>query len=147
MALDDDIALLRRLDFFDVFEADQLRLMLFAADKRVLRPNEILFSRGEAANDGYLVQSGLIHLLNDANMLVDQVRAGTLIGEYALLAASARTIHAVARETTSVIVLPRRLILRLLAEYPDVALALQEKFVARAGGFKTALDRIAAPKV
>ena len=147
MALDDDIAQLRRLDFFDVFEPDQLRLMLFAADKRVLRPNETLFSRGESANDGYLVQSGLIHLLNDANGLIEQVRAGTLIGEYALLTASERTTHAVARETTSVIVLPRRLILRLLAEYPDVAVALREKLAFRADGFKTALDRISAPKV
>jgi CRP-like cAMP-binding protein len=147
MALDDDIALLRRLDFFDVFEADQLRLMLFAADKRVLRPNEILFSRGEAANDGYLVQSGLIHLLDDSNALVEQARSGTLIGEYALLAASERQTHAVALEKTSIIVLPRRLILRLLAEYPDVAVALREKLAARADGFKTALDRIAAQRV
>jgi CRP-like cAMP-binding protein len=143
MALDDDIALLRRLDFFDVFEADQLRLMLFAADRRMLRPNETLFMLGEPADDGYLVQSGLIALLGDANTVVEQARRGMLIGEYALLAPSERPVTAVAREATSVIVLPRKLIQRLLTEYPDVAFALREKLAERANRFSDALAGIA----
>lgn len=143
MALDDDIALLRRLDFFDVFEADQLRLMLFAADRRVLRPNETLFMQGEPADDGYLVQSGLIALINDANIVIEQARSGMLIGEYALLAPSERSATAVAREATSVIVIPRRLIQRLLTEYPDVAFALRQKLAERANQFTAALASIA----
>ena len=143
MALDDDIALLRRLDFFDVFEADQLRLILFAADRRVLRPNETLFMQGEPADDGYLVQSGLIALINDANIVIEQARAGMLIGEYALLAPSERSATAVAREATSVIVIPRKLIQRLLTEYPDVAFALRQKLAERANRFTAALAAIA----
>jgi CRP-like cAMP-binding protein len=143
MALDDDIALLRRLDFFDVFEADQLRLMLFAADRRMLRPNETLFTQGEPADDGYLVQSGLVALLSDANTVIEQARPGMLIGEYALLAPSERPVTAVAREASSVIVLPRKLIQRLLIEYPDVAFALRQKLAERANRFTAALATIA----
>ncbi len=143
MALDDDIALLRRLDFFDVFENDQLRLMLFAADRRVLRPHETLFMRGEAADEGYLVQSGLIALLSDDNSVLEQARPGALIGEYALLVPSERPTIAVAREATSLIVLPRKLIQRLLTEYPDVAFALRQKLAERADRFSNALAQIA----
>ena len=143
MALDDDIALLRRLDFFDVFEADQLRLMLFAADRRMLRPNETLFTQGEPADDGYLVQSGSVALLSDANTVIEQARPGMLIGEYALLAPSERPVTAVAREASSVIVLPRKLIQRLLIEYPDVAFALRQKLAERANRFTAALATIA----
>jgi len=143
MALDDDIALLRRLDFFGVFEADQLRLMLFAADRRMLRPNETLFMQGEPADDGYLIQSGLIALIGEANTVIEQARPGMLIGEYALLAPSERPVTAVAREATSVIILPRKLIQRLLTEYPDVAFALQQKLAERANRFSAALAGIA----
>ena len=143
MALDDDIAMLRRLDFFDVFENDQLRLMLFAADRRVLRPNETLFMQGEVADEGFLVQSGLISLVTATNTVIEQVRSGMLIGEYALLTSSERPTTAVAREPTILIVVPRKLILRLLTEYPDVAQALRQKIAERAISFNAALARIA----
>lgn len=147
MALDDEIALLRRLDFFDVFEQDQLRLMLFAADRRVLRPHETLFMRGDAAQEGYLVQSGLVALLSDDSQVVEQVRPGMLIGEYALLTPGERLTTAVAREATSLIVLPRKLIVRLLTEYPDVAAALRQKLVSRAESFKNAIEKIGEPRL
>ena len=146
MALDDDIALLRRLDFFDVFEHDQLRLMLFAAERRVLRPHETLFMRGEEAQEGYLVLSGLVALLTDDNLVVEQARPGMLIGEYALLTPGERLTTAVAREATSLIVLPRKLIVRLLTEYPDVAAALRQKLANRAETFKKAIEKIGEPR-
>ena len=99
--------------------------------------------QGEPADDGYLVQSGLIALINDANIVIEQARAGMLIGEYALLAPSERSATAVAREATSVIVIPRKLIQRLLTEYPDVAFALRQKLAERANRFTAALAAIA----
>jgi CRP-like cAMP-binding protein len=144
MAIDDDIVLLRRLDFFQVFQPDQLRLILFAADSRILRPNEVLFTKGDMANEGYLLQSGLISLNVDPKVPTEFVRPGMLIGEYALLAESERAANATARETSRVIIFPRKLILRLLNEYPDAALALREKLALRADAFAKALDRIVA---
>jgi len=144
MAIDDDIVLLKRLDFFQVFQTDQLRLILFAADSRILRPNEVLFSKGDVADEGYLLQSGLISLSSDASIPTEFVRPGMLIGEYALLAESERATNAVARETSRIIVFPRKLILRLLNEYPDAALALRQKLALRADAFAKALDRIVA---
>jgi CRP-like cAMP-binding protein len=144
MAIDDDIALLRRLDFFQAFQPDQLRLILFAADSRVLRPNEVLFSKGDATDGGYLLQSGLISLNGEAHIPTEFVRPGMLIGEYSLLVEGERTTTAMAREPSRIIILPRKSILRLLNEYPDVALALQHKLAKRADAFAKALDRVVA---
>ncbi len=144
MAIDDDIVLLRRLDFFQVFQPDQLRLILFAADSRIFRPNEVLFKKGDAANEGFLLQSGLISLNGDPNTPAEFVRPGMLIGEYSLLAESERATNATARETSRVIIFPRKLILRLLSEYPDAAVALRQKLAERADAFAQSLERIVA---
>ncbi len=144
MAIDDDILLLRRLDFFQVFQPDQLRLILFAADSRILRPNEVLFSKGDVADEGYLLQSGLISLTSDSHKAAEFVRPGMLIGEYSLLAEGERATNATARETSRIIIFPRKLILRLLNEYSDAAQALREKLALRADAFAKALDRILA---
>jgi CRP-like cAMP-binding protein len=142
MAIDDDLAVLRRLEFFQVFEPDQLRLILFAADSRILRPNELLFLKGEPAHEGYLLQSGLIALTQEPNGEAEFVRPGMLIGEYALLAEGTRPMTATARETSRIIIFPRKLILRLFNEFPEAAEALREKVAQRAKQFSDALFRI-----
>jgi CRP-like cAMP-binding protein len=142
MAIEDDLKLLQRLEFFQAFQPDQLRLILFAADSRILRPNEMLFLKGEPANEGYLLVSGLIALTGEPNMEPEFARPGMLIGEYALLAESERTATATARETSRIIVFPRKLILRLFSEFPDAAILLREKIALRAKHFADALNRI-----
>lgn len=143
MAISDDIELLQRLDFFKVFSEDALRMILFAAERRKLAEGERLFSKGSPSTGGFVVESGLIALVDDLEQPdIERVGRGTLIGEIALLATSERPVHAVARMESQLIVLPRVLMHRLLSEYPDAARRLAEQISLRSFELHQALQNL-----
>ena len=143
MAISDDINLLQQLDFFKVFPEDALRMILFAAERRKLAEDEKLFSKGSPSTGGYVVESGLIALSDDADHPdLERLGRGALIGEIALLASGERPVNAVARMDSQVIVLPRALMHRLLTEYPHSAKALAEQITVRSQALYQALQNL-----
>ncbi|MFC6049011.1 cyclic nucleotide-binding protein, partial [Methylobacterium hispanicum] len=60
MAIDDDIAVLAAAPLFRCFGRDALRLLSFAAERRDLAAEEVLFRRGEPADSGFVEVSGRI---------------------------------------------------------------------------------------
>lgn len=141
MALNDDIAMLRGLEFFNAFSDDALRMMLFAAERRTLAAGERLFSKGSPAPGGFVVTSGAISLTDEPDgFQLDVMGPGTLIGEMALLAPSERPVHAIAQEASSLISLPRSLMHRLLSEYPDAAHHLRDHLLQRSIALRDALQ-------
>ena len=143
MALSDDIDLLRRLDFFNVFSDDALRMILFAAERRKLNEGEKLFSKGAPTTGGFVVEDGLIALFDDPEQPdLERVGRGALIGEIGLLASGERPVHAVARTDANLIVLPRTLMHRLLSEYPDAAKRLADQISKRSADLYQALQRM-----
>ena len=138
MSLDKDIDRLGRVSLFSALDYDALRLMAFAADKRVLETGDILFREGEMGESGYLVISGAIGVGSaDADKAeTRRVGPGSLIGEHALLAAVRRPVTASALEPSSVLTITRRLFTRVLHEYPSSAKAIR-RFWAR-----TVADRL-----
>ena len=143
MAIDDDIGLLRKLAFFEPFDHDQLRLMLFAADRRTLKAGETLFTRGSLSTSGFVIQSGSVLLKSNTEFQNDTiVGPGMLIGEMALLVPSERPCDAVANEQTSLIGLPRTLLHRLLSEYPETARKLRVQLLTRLKDFTKDLESV-----
>ena len=143
MAIDDDIGLLRKLAFFEPFDQDQLRLMLFAADRRTLKAGETLFTRGSLSTSGFIIQSGSIALKPNHEFGEEQILGpGTLIGEMALIVPSERPCDAVAKEPTSLIGLPRTLLHRIFSEYPDTAKKLRIQLARRLKDFTEDLERV-----
>ena len=143
MAIDDDIGLLRKVAFFEPFDHDQLRLMLFAADRRTLKAGETLFTRGSLSTSGFVIQTGCIVLKpNNEFQTETRVGPGMLIGEMALLVPSERPCDAVAQEPTSLIGLPRTLLHRLLSEYPETARRLRIQLLGRLKDFTQDLERV-----
>jgi CRP-like cAMP-binding protein len=143
MAISDDINLLQQLDFFKVFPEDALRMIVFAAERRKLAEGEKLFSKGSPSTGGYVIESGLIALSDDADHAdLERLGRGALIGEIALLASGERPMNAVARMDSQVIVLPRALMHRLLSEYPHSAKALAEQITVRSQALYQALQNL-----
>lgn len=143
MAIDDDIGLLRKLAFFEPFDQDQLRLMLFAADRRTLKAGETLFTRGSLSTSGFIIQTGSIALKPNHEFGEEQILGpGTLIGEMALIVPSERPCDAVAKEPTSLIGLPRTLLHRIFSEYPDTAKKLRVQLSKRLKDFTEDLERV-----
>ena len=141
MALDRDVDMLAHVPLFANWEREALRLLAFAAETRLMRAGDVLFRRGEPADAGYLVVSGSVALdARDDGSPAGQVAGpGHLIGETALLIEIARPATAIARETTSVLRLPRRIVGRVLTEFPDSAERLRVEIATRLRGLSREL--------
>lgn len=133
MALDRDIEPLLRHELLAVLPREALRLLAFAAESRLVRAGDVLFRKGEAAEEAYLVISGQIALdeKDDGSPAQVIVGPGALIGEMALFTAIQRPATAVARETGSLLKLPRSLMARVLGEFPAAALAVRNEIARR----------------
>ena len=143
MSLDSDIALLRRVPLFVDLPTEQIRLLAFSAVQLELAPDQVLFREGARANSGYVFSSGGIQLtVGPKRKLMANCEVGALIGELALLIETKRPATATAMVTSQVLELDRKLILRMLSEYPQVAVRWRETMSDRLLATVTDLGRV-----
>ncbi len=138
MALGDHVRDLARNSTLGDLDPEALRLIAFSAETRMLRAGDVLFHRGDPSDGGYLVVSGALALQAEGTATI--VRAPTLIGDAALLAATRRPATATACEPSSVLKIPRDLFRRVLNEYPDSAARLRRSMAERLRALGAELD-------
>jgi len=126
MSLEADIALLKRVPLFADLPTEQLRLIAFSAVRLDLVPGQVLFRAGSRGDCGYLVSSGTIQLANeDGKKQTVACEHGALLGEAALFIETRRPGTATAQTASQVIEIDRKLILRMLSEYPHLAVKMR----------------------
>lgn len=127
MTLDNDIALLRRVPLFADLPTEEIRLLAFSAVRLDLAADQVLFREGARANSGYVIAAGGIRLtVGPKRKVVANCETGALIGELALLVETRRPATATATVASQVLELDRKLIVRMLSEYPQVAVKWHE---------------------
>jgi CRP-like cAMP-binding protein len=127
MTLDNDIALLRRVPLFADLPTEEIRLLAFSAVRLDLAADQVLFREGARANSGYVIAAGGIRLtVGPKRRVVANCETGALIGELALLVETRRPATATATVASQVLELDRKLIVRMLSEYPQVAVKWHE---------------------
>jgi CRP-like cAMP-binding protein len=144
MTIEDDIAFLERVPIFALLGPQALRIIAIGTESRYVHKGEILFSVGEIADAGYLIQEGSFALELDSMESDTQrvtVPRGTLLGESALLTETLRPVTATALEPSMVMRIPRSLFLKMLDGFPDAAQRLRDHFARRAE--QTARDIVA----
>ena len=143
MSIEDDIAFLERVPTLALLGRDALRILAIGAESRYLHDGNVLFSQGEAADAGYVVQEGLLSLHpvrgNGEELTVGP---GTLLGELALLTETTRPVTATALEASTVIRIPRTLFLKMLEGYPEAAVRLRDSFITRAEHSERDMHRV-----
>ncbi len=135
MTIEDDIAFLERVPSFGLLGRDALRILAIGAESRYVHGGEVLFTVGEPADAGYVVQEGSFTLKTDATDSTTaeiRVTRGALLGELALLTETTRPVTATAAEPSTVMRVPRSLFLKMLEGFPDAARRLRDHIAARA---------------
>jgi CRP-like cAMP-binding protein len=127
MSLDDDIATLAHAPLFCLLSRDAVRLLAFAAEKRVLKAGEALFRKGDRSDGGYVVSRGTIALDGSGSIVVGP---GALVGQTALFTRIERPATATAREPSSVLRISPSLVRRVIDECPGTAATLQAAVAA-----------------
>ncbi len=134
MALIDDIRLFAQVPLFSGLSEDKLRLIAFGAERRRLVEGQTLFREGTSADCGFVVATGSFRLYSTARdgSVKDEgtAGAGTLLSELAMISVVERKFTATAVEDSDVIRINRPLFRRMLEEYPDVAMMVQERIRA-----------------
>lgn len=137
MSLDDDMALLRRLDIFAEIDPACLQVLAFTAERRTFVAGEVLFNAGEPAMAAYVVIEGEAAMRvigSDGATQVQRIGRGDLIGETALLSEGVRRSDVQAVTGVEVMSIGRDLFGRLMMEFPEMT----------AGLARAALQRLAA---
>jgi CRP-like cAMP-binding protein len=137
MSLDRDITLLSRVPLFSELSTEQLRLLAFSAVRLELSPGQILFREGAAALSGYIIAYGGIELTiaeGGGRRIVATCETGSLVGELALFVETRRPATGTAIVSTEVLEIDRKLVTRMLNEYPHVAVRLRATLAERLAG-------------
>jgi CRP-like cAMP-binding protein len=154
VAIESDIHVLELVPTLRMLGREALRILAIGAESRYVPKGEVLFSFGENADCGYIIQEGSFRLETKSKLAADViVGAGTLLGELALVAETTRPATARANEPSTVIRIPRTLFLKMLEGYPQAAGVLRDQIVRRAQqmfqdmtGVRTFLDVTPPPK-
>ncbi|MGV8937695.1 MAG: cyclic nucleotide-binding domain-containing protein [Allorhizobium sp.] len=125
MALSDDMELLSAVPLFQGLDGDQLRLIAFGAEHRLVSAGQALFREKTPAECAYVIARGQFELSLLARGGKPRIEAiadrGTMLSELALATMVERKFTAIALEDSDVIRITRALFHRLLEEYPDMA--------------------------
>src|SRR5690349_16547427 len=134
MTIEDDIAFLERVPSFAILGREALRILAIGAESRYVHGGEVLFTMGDPADAGYVVQDGSFTLKADnteASVAEMTATRGALLGELALLTETTRPVTATAAEPSTVIRVPRGLFLKMLEGYPEAARRLRDHIATR----------------
>jgi len=145
MTIEDDIALLERVPIFRRLGAGGLRILAIGTESYSLQAGEVLFTLGEPADGGYVIQRGSFALSTGQGQDSEIIAGpGTLLGETALLAETKRPATARAREDSSVLRISRSMFLRMLEGFPDAADRLRELFASRTDQWAREIENVRA---
>ncbi|MFK5980623.1 MAG: cyclic nucleotide-binding domain-containing protein [Rhizobiaceae bacterium] len=145
MAISDDIALLSKVKLLQGFDTEQLRLLAFGAPKRNLAAGEELYQQGTITDGGFVIVSGQIDLvanMGERDTILGNYGPGSLIGEMALITKTTRITSALAHTDTQLIRLSRTIFLRVLEEFPDLAVILHNRISESVKDIVEKMDRV-----
>ncbi|MEO1746485.1 MAG: cyclic nucleotide-binding domain-containing protein [Pseudomonadota bacterium] len=127
MSLDDDIDLIASAPVFSQLSAEQLRLLAFGAERMTFRSGRTIFRQNDAADCGYVIADGTIHLFVETEQgakFVKEIGRPSLVGQIALITQTDRSTTAVADTDCALLRINRSLFQRMLREYPETAAAI-----------------------
>jgi len=134
MPLDNDINILRKIPTFRVLGPDALRILAISAETVHVRSGEALYEAGDPADCAYVIAAGAVKFRSIGSHKVEELpiaRAGSLIGETALIIETERTASASALEPSTLMKITRTIFLRMLEGDADAAAALRAMIARR----------------
>ena len=144
MSLDSDINLLSKVRMFEDFGPEHLRLLAFGAEAKHYAAQQKLYRQGVYSDGGYVIVRGAVNLYSgEDDKIISTHGPAALIGEMALMSGIDHAASAIAVEPTDVMKIPRPLFRRMLEEYPELAVLLQQRISKSVNSFVGELAAIA----
>ena len=142
MSLDQDIALLSRVRFFEGFGAEEIRLIAFGVEPRQLADRERLVREGSYSDGAFVVREGEVALTSRRSRDAPILGSADIISPLALVSEIDHGHTVTAQGPAEVVKVSRQLFRRVLEEYPHLAALLERRVRASLAGMAPELERI-----
>ena len=143
----DDVQVLKALPLFAGVDSARLKLLVFTSQRLLFAKNALLVRQGEPSDSAYVIIEGIVVAEWESaqgRVELNQIGNNSIVGELGIVSQAPRS--ATLRALTDVTALRIRgdVLLSLIAEFPDIALAIMRDQTRR---MVSAQDRLAAQAV
>jgi len=136
MLLKDEVALLRQVPLFQDIEPAKLKLLAFTSERMAFEPGQTMVQQGDSGDAAYLILKGRADVLvkrGSRNIKVAEIGANAIVGEIAILCDVPRTATVKAVERLETLRIAKDHFLRMLTEYPEMAIQIMRVLADRLG--------------
>ena len=134
MSLREEVDLLQRIPLFANVEASKLKLLAFTSERIAFESGQVLFRQGDAGDAAYIIIEGDAEVLvNGASGPIQVAVLGRneIVGEIAILCDVPRTATIRALQRLVCLRISKDLFLRLINEFPQIAVAVVRELASR----------------
>ena len=134
MSLREEVELLQRIPLFANVEASKLKLLAFTSERIAFESGQVLFRQGDAGDAAYIIIEGEAEVLvNGASGPIQVAVLGrnAIVGEIAILCDVPRTATIRALQRLVCLRISKDLFLRLINEFPQIAVAVVRELASR----------------
>ena len=132
--IDDEVALLRTVPFFETMEPGKLKLLAYVSERLEFEDGDVVFEQDSAGGDVYFILAGMADVMTqmDGNtVFVARLDRHALFGEMSLFCDLPRTAGVQAHGHLAVLRIPGEAFLALIKEEPALALRIIRELALR----------------
>jgi CRP-like cAMP-binding protein len=134
VTLETEVQALRQVPMFKGIEPSRLKLLAFTSERINFSAGQKFFSQGDAADAAYVILEGKADVVLDAKggqLKVATLAKNALVGEMGILSDTPRSATIVATEASSALRIDKRVFLDLLAQFPQMSIAVMRELANR----------------
>jgi CRP/FNR family transcriptional regulator, cyclic AMP receptor protein len=134
VSLKEEVGLLQRIPLFANIEASKLKLLAFTSERVAFEAGHVLFNEGDMGDAAYIIMEGEADVLVESPagpVSVAVLGHNAFVGEIAILCDVPRTATVKARQRLVCLRISKDLFLRLINEFPQMAVAVVRELAHR----------------
>jgi CRP-like cAMP-binding protein len=134
MTLDTEVASLRQVPLFREVEPARLKLLAFTSERVHFEAGQRFFARGDVADAAYVILDGSAEVSLDGPagpVRLALLGKDALVGEMGILADQPRSATVTAETAVTALRIDRGVFLELLAQFPQISIALMRVLALR----------------
>ena len=144
MTLETEVQSLRQVPMFRDIDPARLKLLAFTSERVNFAEGQKFFQQGDAADAAYVVLQGKADVTIDSpggDIKVAELGQNAIVGEMGILSDSPRSATIVAAAPTTALRIDKRVFLELLAQFPQMSIAVMRELASRLEKMNTQLAR------
>jgi CRP-like cAMP-binding protein len=134
MSIEEEVEILRNIPMFRKIDPTKLKLMAFASERLMFKPDQVLVRQGELGDAAFIIVEGTAEVLidtPDGPVAVARLKRNDIIGEIAILCDVPRTATVQAIDQLTALKITKELFFRMVSDFPDMSIEIMRSLAHR----------------